>query len=50
MISFAEKIQRRIEKMEKLENGRRQFSTMPGTENRAYVWIGNVSFPVTVSR
>ena len=47
MVSFAEKVRKRIAKRESLENGKRQFCTMPELENRTYVWVGNVSLPVS---
>ena len=43
---FEMKTKKRIEKVNKLENGSKQFCMIPGHDNRAYVWVGNVTFPV----
>lgn len=44
------KMKRQLEKANRLEEGRKQFCGFPHPERRAYVWAGNISFPVPALR
>lgn len=50
MMTREMKARKRVEKVLQLEQGGRQFASIPNPERRAYVWVGNVSFPVPMSR
>ncbi len=50
MMTREMKTRKRLEKILQLEQGCRQFSCLPNAERKAYVWVGNVTFPVPMSR
>ena len=47
-MTLKERIYKKVTKRENLENGRNQFRHIPALEKKAYVWVGNVSMPVSI--
>ncbi len=45
-----EKVLRKIEKREKLEESRKQFCQIPKAEQITYVWSGSTSFPMPLTQ
>lgn len=44
------KFEKKMKKIQALENGVRQFHMIPQPANRAYVWVSNVSIPIGLTR
>ncbi len=47
--TMIEKAIEKTEKKQRLEESRKQFCHLPQAAQRAYVWVGNTSFPVPLT-
>lgn len=50
MNKLSKKLAKKAQKIENLENGRRQFETLVRPQATAYVWVNNITLPVTLGR
>lgn len=50
MNKIAKRAAKKAQRVENLENGRRQFETLARPQATAYVWVNNISLPVAISR